>query len=48
MDGSSKPLGQIISCCDLCPNATVRGNQLVPVCLWDYPDLKGADELLQG
>lgn len=28
-----------ISCCVLCPNATVRGNRLVPVCLADYPDL---------
>lgn len=31
--------GGDISCCDLCPNATVRGGQLVPVCLADYPEL---------
>ncbi len=37
-----------ISCCDLCPNATVRSNQLVPVCLGDYPDMRGTARLSTG
>ena len=34
-----------ISCCIFCPNATVRGNRLVPVCLADYSYLKEPEEL---
>lgn len=37
-----------ISCCDLCPNATIRGDQLVPVCLGDYPDLQRGSGLPTG
>ena len=37
-----------ISCCVLCPNATVSGNQLVPVCLADYPDFNSMDGLSSG
>lgn len=37
-----------ISCCDLCPNATVHSNQLVPVCLGDYPDLRSTARLSTG
>ncbi len=38
-NGPTMTKGGDISCCDLCPNATVRGEQLVPVCLADYPEL---------
>ncbi len=37
-----------ISCCELCPNAIVRGGQFVPVCLGDYQDLKGMARLPRG
>ncbi len=34
-----------ISCCVFCPNATIRGNKLVPVCQADYSYLKGIEKL---